>query len=281
MLLTLQEALQTASQKLHSVSSVPLLEAELLLAKALNQPRSFLYAWPKLSLDEGQCASLNEFVQRRMSKEPMAYITGKKEFWSLELEVNGDTLIPRPETELLVACILQKFNDPSLKVADLGTGSGAIALALASERPAWQVYATDIHEGALKIAKQNAKRLGLTNVLFYPGHWCEALPCADFDIIVSNPPYLSNNEWPVYESDLIFEPRTALVATEDGYGALRQIIQSASCYLKPRGSLYMEHGWNQGSQVRKLLETEGYKEILTLKDLSGHERLVTSKKGRS
>ena len=193
--MNIQQCLTQATQKLTAVTDTPLLDAEILLAEALNKPRSYIYAWPQYQLSKEQGAVFDEYLSRRHQQEPIAYILGVREFWSLALRVTPDTLIPRPETEGLVEHALKLLLKSSMgrivKVADLGTGCGAIALALASEAPHWQIYATDISDSALTVASNNAQRLALKNVFFYQGHWCKILPCTDMDMIVSNPPYLS------------------------------------------------------------------------------------------
>jgi len=274
--MTLHQALQQAKITLASVTDTPSLEAELLLAYTLNQSRDFLYAWPEQSLTAEQQSQYAHYVQRRCHREPIAYLTGCKEFWSLDLKVTRETLIPRPETEGLVAAVLELTSElpPHAKVADLGTGSGAIALALAHERPDWQIYACDNNENTLCTAKHNAQRLGLNAIFFMQGEWCQALPCNDFDVIVSNPPYLAETEWEEYAHELQFEPRAALVSGRDGLQAIRDISVSTTHYLRPGGYLLLEHGFRQGPAVRDCLTMQGYKSIHSLRDLAGHERIT-------
>lgn len=274
--MTIRLSLHEAKEKLLA------LDAEILLAHILHKPRSYLHAWPEHTLTDEQAKQFAEYVKRRSNREPVAYITGRQEFWSLELSVNSDTLIPRPETELLVETTLKLAGDsnPRMKVADLGTGSGAIALALAHERPTWQIYATDSSEHALQIARKNAQQLAINNISFQFGNWCSALCEEDMDIIVSNPPYIAETEWERYASGLEFEPRQALVSGMDGLEAIRTIIQSASRYLKPSGYLLIEHGYRQGNAVRELFAAAGCSGIYSINDLAGRER-VTSGHGLS
>lgn len=194
--------------------------------------------------------------------------------------MSSDTLIPRPDTERLVECVLNIFPDKNkpVKVADLGTGSGAIALALASEQPNWIVHASDISEGALKIASNNAHELGLSNVSFYLGSWCTALPCTDYDVIVSNPPYIGEDEWELYADGLAFEPKHALVSGKDGLLAIREICANALNQLHVGGHLVIEHGFLQGKSVREIFTACGYREIHSLCDLSDQERVTVGRK---
>ena len=260
---------------LASVSQTPQLDAEILLAHVLNQQRTYLRAHLDESLTPDQAHKLYSLLQRRLQREPIAYLVGHKEFWSLDLEVNQDTLVPRPETELMVEMALELFPDKAgrLHVADLGTGSGAIALALASERPLWEIDAVDISENALSVARNNAQRLGLGRVSFYLGSWFTALPAGLFDMVLANPPYLSEDEWPAYAVSLACEPRTALVSGLDGLDAIRIIIDGAREVIRPGGYLLIEHGMAQGANVRALLVASGCHGVRTLLDLAGLERV--------
>lgn len=271
----IQQALADARNLLSVITDNPVLEAEILLAHILNKPRTYLHAWPEVQLSNDEASQFADCLQRRRNNEPIAYITGQREFWSLNLAVTPDTLIPRPETELLIERVLDIYRDAgAIKIADLGTGSGAIALALAHEKPEWQVWATDISESALQIARKNAQELALSNLSFCLGNWCTALPCGGFDVIVSNPPYLGEMEWEAYASGLEFEPRNALVSGLDGLDAIRTISHSAKEYLKPSGYLLVEHGFLQGAAVRKIFAACGYSQIHSVRDLSGQERVT-------
>jgi len=272
----IQQSLNEAKHVLSPITDQPVLEAEILLAYVLGKSRAFLYAWPKCLLSDDQIKLFNIYLQRRCRREPVAYITGTKEFWSLSMAMSQDTLIPRPETEMLVEAVLTCYpNDhASKKIADLGTGSGAIGLALAKEKPVWNIYATDISHAALERAKKNASQLTIENINFFQGNWCTALPRNDFDIIVSNPPYIAEAEWDLYAENLAFEPKNALVSGEDGLDAIRQISQSAKYYLKPGGYLLVEHGYLQADMVRELFAVYGYSHIDSICDLAGHERIT-------
>jgi len=272
---TIQQALQRAKKILSVVTDSPALEAEILLAYALNKPRGYLYAWPEITLSPEQSKEFATYLQRRYQKEPVAYITGRREFWSLDLSVTPDTLIPRPETELLIESVLEMYGDTTrLKMADLGTGSGAIGLALAHERPSWQIFATDISESALQTARNNAQQLALENIYFFQCNWCTALPCGGFDAIISNPPYIGELEWEVYADGLKYEPRDALVSGLDGLDSIRTISHSAKHWLKPAGYVLVEHGFLQGAAVRKIFAASGYSQIHSVRDLSGQERVT-------
>lgn len=272
---TIQESLQIAKLHLSVIADNPSLEAEILLAHTLQRPRSFLHAWPENDLNDDEVNIFSDYLRRRCNKEPIAYITGCREFWSLDLLVTKDTLIPRPETEVLVESVLEiAESSEAMKVADLGTGSGAIGLALAHEKPSWQIYATDASENALTVARNNAQRLALENIYFYQGNWCTALPCRDFNMIVSNPPYIAEMEWERVSEGLAFEPRMALVSPLEGLEAIQTISQSAKLYLKPMGYLLIEHGYLQGAAVRKIFAASGYSQIRSVRDLADQERVT-------
>lgn len=272
---TIQSTLAFATHQLAIVADNPVLEAEVLLSHVLKKPRTYLRAWLDTSLSDDEFIQYADCLARRREREPIAYITGLREFWSLELMVTKDTLIPRPETEILVEEVLKLFADDSvIQLADLGTGSGAIALALAHERPEWQVTATDASESALLVASNNAQRLGITNISFCQGNWCTALPETRLDVIVSNPPYLGECEWAAYADGLAYEPRSALVSNIDGLDSIRTIICHAKRYLKPNGYVVLEHGYLQGAAVRKIFAASGYSQIHSVRDLAGQERVT-------
>lgn len=251
------------------------LEAELLLAHALGKPRAWLYAHAGDAVDDAAQAAFAALLARRLAGEPVAYLVGARGFWSLELEVTPATLIPRPETELLVELALARLPaDAKTRVADLGTGSGAIALAIARERPRADVLATDASAEALAVARRNAQRLGSANVAFAQGDWCNALRGArDFDLIVSNPPYIAAGDPHLGEGDLRFEPATALASGLDGLDAIRTLVRDARAHLHSDGWLLFEHGYDQGAAVRALLAAAGYREVFTARDLEGRERV--------
>ncbi|MBV1871190.1 MAG: peptide chain release factor N(5)-glutamine methyltransferase [Gammaproteobacteria bacterium] len=253
------------------------LDAELLLMAVLGKNRAFLRTWPDYPVERAQRDAYCELLERRKAGEPVAYLLGQWEFWSLPLQVNTHTLVPRPETELLVEQALARLPDGSLRVADLGTGSGAIALALASERPSWNIWASDLSEKALEVARTNARQLKLPNVTFCQGNWCEALPEQSFNMIVSNPPYIAPDD-PYLEGDgLPFEPISALVAGNNGLKDIISIVQQASLKLIDGGWLLIEHGAEQGASVRDIYSSAKFQCVETKRDFAGNERLSLGK----
>lgn len=254
------------------------LEAELLLAHVLGRARAWLFAWPEFEPDAAQCAGYERLIDARVRGEPIAYLTGRREFWSLDLAVTPAVLIPRAETELLVELALARIpSEQEAAVADLGTGSGAIALALASERPQARVLATDASAAALAVARGNARRLGIANIAFAQGDWCAALGTACFDLIVSNPPYIEAGDAHLAQGDLRFEPPAALASGADGLDAIRRIAAEARAHLRGDGWLLLEHGHAQGEAVRGVLLANGYAGVATVRDVEGRERVTAGR----
>ncbi len=249
------------------------LDAELLLSYCLQKPRSYLYAWPERELEPGQCAVFFELLAARRDGQPVAYLVGEREFWSLPLRVNQHTLIPRPETETLIEWVLQMRLPATAELSDWGTGSGAIALALASERPGWKLLATDISGAALAVAQGNAQRLGVDNIEFLQADWGAGLTGRKFDLVVSNPPYIAEGDPHLAQGDVRFEPKTALQSGPDGLHALRRIIAAAPEYLRAGGWLLLEHGFDQAGAVRKLLQSAGFSTLECRRDLAGTDRI--------
>jgi len=249
------------------------LDAELLLAAAIGKSRSFLHTWPERIVSSEDAETYASYLQRRRAGEPVAYILGQQGFWKLDLEVAPHTLIPRPDTELLVETALELQPASPAKVLDLGTGTGAIALALASDCPAWQVTAVDRVEEAVALAERNRQRLGLGNVRVLVSHWFGSLAGQRFDLILSNPPYIRAEDPHLVEGDVRFEPSSALVAGSDGLDDLRVIVAQAPEHLVPGGWLLLEHGYDQAADVRALLTAQGFTEVASRKDLGGHERI--------
>lgn len=276
MSLTIKMAVQAVGQRLASVSSSARLDSEILLAYVLQVPRSYLLAFPERVLTLAETQVLEKLVAERQQNVPIAYLVGTQEFWSLDFLVTPATLIPRPETELLVESLLESVQLPAARIADLGTGSGAIALAVASERRQWEVHATDISTAALSVAQENARRLQIANVTFYPGNWCAALPPLKFMAIVSNPPYIAQDD-PYWQTNPS-EPIQALVAADHGLSALREIIYTAADYLMPQGYLLLEHGFLQADAVHGLLAAAGYEQIQLKQDLAGLDRVTCAQK---
>lgn len=249
------------------------LDAELLLAAAIGKSRSYLHTWPERIVSSEDAQTYAGYLHRRRGGEPVAYILGQQGFWKLDLEVAPHTLIPRPDTELLVETALELQPATPAKVLDLGTGTGAIALALASECPAWQVTALDRVEEAVALAERNRQRLGLGNVKVLTSHWFSALDAERFDLILSNPPYIAAEDPHLAAGDVRFEPSSALVAGADGLDDLRLIVGHAPAHLLPGGWLLLEHGYDQAPAVRALLSGQGFIEVASRKDLGGHERI--------
>lgn len=276
--MTVADALRFAAAQFQSESAR--LDAELLLCHVLRVNRSWLYARPDKSLEPAQQDRFDELVARRAGGEPIAHILGEREFWSLTLQVTPDTLIPRPDTELLVEQALRLLpEDAAVKVADLGTGSGAIALAIARERPRCRVVATDLSAAALAVAQANATRNQIANVEFRHGRWSEALGSERFDLIVSNPPYIAEDDPHLAQGDVRFEPRSALVSGRDGLDDIRQIAREVRACLQNDGWLLLEHGFEQGGKVRAILQGNGYEQVTTWCDLARHERVTGGRRG--
>ena len=254
-------------------SDTALLDVELLLARVLGKSRSYLHTWPDKQLSAGQLEALNALLERRRQGEPIAYLLGRQGFWTLDLEVSPATLIPRADTERLVEVALELAPSSMARVLDLGTGTGAIALALASERPGWTVLGCDLQPEALALALENRQQTGLTAVDFVCSDWFSALQGQVFDLIVSNPPYIASDDPHLAQGDVRFEPASALVSGKDGLDAIRHIIAIAPAHLAADGWLLIEHGWQQGDAVRALLQTRGFTAVQSWQDLSGHPRV--------
>lgn len=278
---TVAEALRR-SVELANVSDTPRLDTEVLLCHVLGKDRTFLFTWPEYSLSAEQMQQFEKALGRRKAGEPVAHITGMREFWSLALHVDSTTLIPRPETELLVQIALELPLPEKACVLDLGTGSGAIALALASERPQWSVTAVDKVVAAVALAQKNCKRLLLNNVVIKRSDWFSEFDTSEsFDLIVSNPPYVESQDLHLQRGDVRFEPRSALVAGKNGMAEIEIIAAAAPKFLNERGWLMVEHGFNQGDAVRTELKKNEFAEVVTRQDLAGVDRVTLGGKIRS
>jgi release factor glutamine methyltransferase len=272
-----QAWLRAAASELSSSES-PRRDAEILLEHVTGKARTYLLAFGETLLKPEQEAQLAELLARRKTGEPVAHLTGEREFWSLPLSVSAATLIPRPDTECLVEQALARLTDGPCRILDLGTGTGAIALALASERPDCQVTAVDVMPDAVALAQRNLARLGFSNVQINQSSWFSALAQHAFEMIVSNPPYIDEHDPHLSQGDVRFEPLTALVAANDGLADIEHIITTAREHLVPGGWLLLEHGWTQGAAVRALYSAAGYASVETCRDYGGNERLTLGKK---
>jgi release factor glutamine methyltransferase len=249
-------------------------DVELLLGHCLNKPRSWLYTWPEKEIAPECVQRFERLLAQRKEGLPVAYLVGEREFWSLSLAVNSATLIPRPETETVVAWALELPLSDAAKVVDLGTGSGAIALAVASERPEWQVTAVDVSVAALEVARANAARAQLSEVSFVQSHWYQALVGQRYHLLLANPPYIDGADPHLDRGDLRFEPRTALVSRDGGLGDLAELVAGAAVQLFDGGWILLEHGFEQGPAVRTLLHKARFKQVTTRLDLAGLERVT-------
>jgi release factor glutamine methyltransferase len=274
--------LQGVRQLRHSPGADPAsarLDAELLLAHTLGISRGQLTAREDAGAEPDTVRRYETLLARRAAAEPLAYIVGRREFWSQDLLITPDVLVPRPESELLVERALELRASAAGRIADLGTGSGAIALALASERPRWDVLATDLSEAALAVARTNAQRLGLTRVQFRCGSWFDPLATQRFDLLVSNPPYVAADDPALCGGALAYEPRAALTPGTDALACIRSIAHGAPAHLQPGGFLLLEHGTQQGAQVRHELVLAGFGYVRSHRDLAGHERVTEGQYG--
>jgi len=270
---SIADAIAKGSEALDSVSDSPRLDAELLLMRAIDVPRSYLIAHPEDRLDMAAWQRYSRAIDERREGKPLAYITGEKEFWSLPLMVSPATLVPRPDTELLVEQALGFVSRrEATRVLDLGTGSGAVALAIAKDRPLADVTATDLHDDALAVAKENARQFDIANVTFEQGDWLEPVRDREFDVIVSNPPYVRADD-PALEA-LSFEPKNALVAGADGLDAIRRIAVDAVDVIVQGGWLLVEHGADQGAAVAGIFRDAGWQDVRTVQDLAGLDRVT-------
>jgi len=256
-----------------SFSDSAKLDAQILICHAIGKPRSYCLTWPEYELSDDETAKLKAMVKRRLTHEPIAYIIGSKEFWSLELEVEPSTLIPRPDTEVLVELILQLKQDTRIEALDLGTGTGAIALALASENPKWSVTAVDYSQDAVSLASRNRDKFQLTNVRVKQSDWFKNID-AKYDVIVSNPPYIDEHDPHLSQGDVQFEPSSALIASNNGFADIEHIINLGRGYLTSQGLMAFEHGYEQGEGVRQLFEQFGYINATTVKDYNNNDRVT-------
>ncbi len=269
-------AVAEVTDRLRTVSESARLDAEILVARAINMPRSYLFAHPDDTLDEIALQRLNATLERRIAGTPIAYITGSKEFWSLDLQVSPATLVPRPETELLVELALREIpRDAAWQILDLGTGSGAIAIAIASERPGCDVTAVEASADALTIAQQNVRQLDLPNVHCLLGDWTAPVADRSFNVIVSNPPYVAAGDAAL--AALTAEPDMALVSGDDGLDAIRRLSRDCQSILSHDGLLILEHGNEQRAPVAAILASDGWRDIACVDDYAGKPRMTSAR----
>ncbi len=259
------------------LNNAPLrLDAEILLAQSMGCMRPALYAHSQRLVPEKAIQQWERLWARRQAGEPLSYLTGEKEFWSLSLCVSAHVLVPRPESELLVSCALEQLNNVPCNVVDLGTGSGALAISMASERPQWRITGIDCDRHALSIAEHNGHKHHLTNICWVHAHWCESITLASATMIVSNPPYISVNDPCLHEDGVCYEPRLALCSGIDGLDSIRHIVCAAYPCLQPHGYLLIEHAPHQRKAVRQLMRH--YRKITTFSDLAGRVRVTMAQK---
>lgn len=248
-------------------------DGEIILGHCLGKSGTWLYTWPENSVEPTQVERFRTLLARRAQGEPVAYLVGRREFWSMNLRVDNSTLIPRPETETLVEWALELDMPEEARVADLGTGSGAIALALARERPAWDVTGVDVSASALQVAAANAREYNLERVALVQSNWFDALDGQRFNLLVANPPYVDARDIHLTRGDVRFEPHSALVSADQGLADLANIIETAPSHLHAGGYLLLEHGFEQGAPVREMLATRGFSTITTRCDIAGQPRI--------
>lgn len=272
----IDDALRWGQERLAGTES-PDIDTRVLLCHVLSKPASYLYTWPEKQLTAAQWDAFQSHITSRQQGTPVAHITGIREFWSLTLESTADTLIPRPDTELLVEATLARLPDGACGVCDLGTGTGAVALAIASERSDVTVVGADLVPQAVTLAKRNAKRNGILNTHFLQSHWFDGIE-GRFSAIVSNPPYVEADSPYLLEGDVRFEPASALTSGKDGLDDIRCIIENAPPFLKPDGYLLLEHGHEQAVPVQTLMIQRGFSDVETLQDLAGNDRVTLGRR---
>ncbi|MBI6529638.1 peptide chain release factor N(5)-glutamine methyltransferase [Proteus vulgaris] len=266
---------QAALQLIESDS--PKRDAEILLGHVTQRARTYLIAFNETLLSQNELTQLSQLLTRRIKGEPIAYLVGEREFWSLPLKVSPATLIPRPDTECLVEQALEKLPTEPTTILDLGTGTGAIALAMASERPDCHIIGVDLQAQAVALAQVNATRLALNNTEFMESCWFSSLSGYQFGMIISNPPYIDENDEHIHQGDVRFEPLTALVAGNNGFADIEIIIETARQFLTDKGWVLLEHGWQQGEGVRKIFTDKGYCCVETFRDYGGNERVTVGR----
>lgn len=275
---SIQKQIEFGTDLLKKVSDSAKLDSQVLLSHVLNKEINYLYTWPENQLTDNQFTSYNNLLQERLSGKPIAYITGVKEFWSLPFYCDPSTLIPRPDTEVLIEEVLnvteESFTD-NVNCIDLGTGTGAIALALASEKPSWNIDAIDYSDNAIELAKKNANNLGINHVSIYQSDWFSNVESdKKFNVIISNPPYIDENDIHLSQGDVRFEPLSALVAEKEGLADIERISTQAKQFLANGGYLFFEHGYSQGKACKDLMLKLGFSKVKTIKDYAKNDRVT-------
>ena len=273
--MNIQQALQQASRDLSASSPSAMLDVQVLLSFVLRCNTAHLAAWPEKDLTKEQQSHYLQLIRQRLQGLPVAHLTGQREFWSLNFSVDNSTLIPRPETETLVEFILTNFTHrENMKLLDMGTGTGAIAITIANEKPEWQIVASDVSKEALKLARQNSEQHHTSNISFIQSDWFENITAVDFDIIVSNPPYVASDDPHLQQGDVRFEPLSALTSGIAGMDDIEHLCSHAAGHLNNNGWLIVEHGYNQAQQVAECFTKSGFSEIQQQQDISGHLRMT-------
>jgi release factor glutamine methyltransferase len=276
--MNIQQALQQAGKELAETSPSAMLDAQVLLTHVLRCNTAHLAAWPEKTLSDAQLADFQKLVEKRRQGVPVAHLTGSREFWSLDFSVDNSTLIPRPESETLVEYLLDNFgNQENLKLLDMGTGTGAIAISIATEKPGWAIVASDISEQALELARQNCRQHDTSNVTLIHSDWFQNIDEKNFDIIISNPPYIASDDPHLSQGDVRFEPQSALSSGVTGMDDIEHICSQAKKYLRQNGWLIVEHGYNQKQLVAECFAKNGFSAIEQKQDLSGHTRMTAGK----
>ena len=277
--MNIQQALQQASKQLTETSPSAILDTQVLLTHVLRCNTAHLAAWPEKTLSDAQLADFQKLVEKRRQGVPVAHLTGSREFWSLDFSVDNSTLIPRPETETLVEYLLDNFGKrENLKLLDMGTGTGAIAISIAREKPGWEIVASDISEQALELARLNCSQHDTSNVTLIHSDWFHNIDAENFDIIISNPPYIASDDPHLSQGDVRFEPHSALSSGVTGMDDIEHICSQAKKHLLQNGWLMVEHGYNQKQLVAECFAKNSFSEIEQKQDLSGHTRMTAGKK---
>ncbi|MFZ2451111.1 MAG: peptide chain release factor N(5)-glutamine methyltransferase [Methylovulum miyakonense] len=272
---TIKTLLAQAADSLAAISGSPALDAEVLLCQVLGKPRPYLRAWCDQAVSEAQFQEFQRLWRQRLQGQPIAYLTGQREFWSRDFLVTPAVLIPRPDTELLIDLGLKLIPaEADWNIIDLGTGSGIIAITIAAERPNTRLTAVDRSLEALQVAQQNAGRHHIQNIHFHQSDWFKQVPAQRFQLVISNPPYIAEHDWHLQHGDVRFEPQSALIAGDQGLSDIKAIAETAKNWLVADGWLLIEHGYDQETAVQAIFKSLGYQQVQTERDLSGQPRVT-------